>query len=194
MTEPPAAAVVSAVLAAPARLGGVRVLAIDGPSGAGKTTFARAVVAEFGRRGRRVTLIGTDEFATWDEPVAWWPRLRDGVLRELAVGRPGGYRRTEWPQGVPRLGASVVVAVPDVLVLEGVSAGRASVRPSLSHLCWVDEPDPAARLERAVERDGEASRERLSGWQAFERGWFAVDETPLHAHTSFGAVQLGYFD
>jgi hypothetical protein len=75
----------------------------------------------------------------------------------------------------------VTVDVPEVLVLEGVSSGRASVRPSLSYLCWLDGPEAATRLERAVARDGEASRHLLGLWQAFERGWFEVDRTRQYA-------------
>jgi hypothetical protein len=57
------------------------------------------------------------------------------------------------------------------------------VRPSLSHLCWVAGPDPADRLERVVARDGEGFRQPLLGWQAFERGWFTVDDTRRHAQS-----------
>jgi hypothetical protein len=68
-----------------------------------------------------------------------------------------------------------------VLVLEGVSAGRHSIRPRLSALIWCDHPDQAERLERAVARDGEAARKHLARWQRFEQGWFAVDDTRQHA-------------
>jgi hypothetical protein len=167
---------VNALLASPPKLGDVRLLAIDGPSGAGKSTLATAVMAELHSRDVSVALVRTDEFATWEDPVSWWPRLVDGVLDPVREGRPGRYRRMDWTSGFPRLGEFVTVEMPDVLVLEGVSSGRASIRPSLSYLCWVDSPDPAVRLERAVARDGEVSRLPLSGWQAFERGWFAVDK------------------
>jgi hypothetical protein len=76
--------------------------------------------------------------------------------------------KLDWTTGTPRLGEPVTVDVPEVLVLEGVSSGRASVRPWLSHVCWLDGPDAAARLERAVARDGEAARHPLTRWQAFE--------------------------
>jgi hypothetical protein len=161
----------------------VRVLAIDGPSGAGKSTLAARVVAGLRARGCRTALVGTDAFATWDDPVAWWPRLVDGVLRPLADGVAGAYRRMDWTTGVPRPGELVEVAVPDVLVLEGVSSGRTSVRALLSHLCWVSGPPEAARLARVVTRDGEAARAALARWQRFERGWFAVDGTPEAAGT-----------
>lgn len=176
-------AVIDALLAAPARLGGVRVLAVDGPSGAGKSTFAARVVAGLRARGCRTELVSTDAFATWDDPVSWWPQLVDGVLRPLADGVPGAYRAMDWTTGVPRPGELVVVNVADVLVLEGVSSGRTSVRPLLSHLCWLSGGAEAERLARAVARDGEAARAELGRWQRFERGWFAVDGTPGAADT-----------
>jgi ABC-type dipeptide/oligopeptide/nickel transport system ATPase component len=176
-----AVAVVNAVLGVPPRLGGARLLAIDGPSGAGKSTLAASVVADLRARGISAVLISTDDFATWGDPVSWWPRLVDGVLERLREGRPGRYCPMDWTSGSPRPGRPVTVDVPEVLVLEGVSSGRASVRPSLSYLCWLDGPEAATRLERAVARDGEASRHLLGLWQAFERGWFEVDRTRQYA-------------
>lgn len=160
----------------PPRLGRVRLVAVDGPSGSGKSTYAARLAAALG-----ASLISTDDFATWDDPVSWWPRLRDGVLEPLAAGRPGRYVRTEWTGGRPHPGATVAVEVPDVLVLEGVSAGRRSLAPRLSALVWCEVPDPALRLELAVARDGDAARGPLLTWQLFERGWFAVDATMRRA-------------
>ncbi|WP_298180650.1 uridine kinase [Saccharomonospora sp.] len=169
-----------AVSAAPPRLGAVRLVAVDGPSGSGKSAFARKLTAELRNRGVHAELVSTDDFATWDDPVSWWPRLAE-VLDRIAVGLPGRYRAWDWSTGEPRPGAEVRVAVPDVLVVEGVSSGRASIRPRLSRLCWVEVPNPEKRLERAVARDGEAARPMLQAWQRFERGWFAVDEARRHA-------------
>ncbi|MFF0143660.1 uridine kinase family protein [Amycolatopsis sulphurea] len=165
---------IRALFAAPPRLGDVRVLAIDGPSGAGKSTSARAVLAAL---GARTAMVSTDAFATWDDPVSWWPRLEQGVLAPLATGRPGSYRETDWVDGSPRPGRLVPVDVPEVLILEGVSSGRRAVRSRLSCLCWIDGGSEAARLTRTVTRDGEHSRLDLHRWQLFERGWFPVDGT-----------------
>jgi hypothetical protein len=165
------------VLAGPPRLGRVRLVAVDGPSGAGKTTVTTELARRLTDRGVRVAVVPTDHFATWADPVAWWPRLVDGVLLPLRAGRPGGYQRMDWSGGVPRLGDVVSVPVPDVLVVEGMSAGRASVRGWLTVLAWVELPDPRERLDRAVARDGVAHRAELAAWQRFERGWFAVDGT-----------------
>jgi uridine kinase len=164
------------VLAAPARLGEVRLVAIDGPSGAGKSTFAGSLAAELD-----AVLVPTDHFATWTDPVSWWPRLVDGVLAPLARGEAGRYRRMDWSGGSPRLGEWVEVEVPDVLIVEGVSSGRRSVRPELSALVWVELDSASARLARSVARDGESSRPDFVRWQAFEQGWFAVDDTKAAA-------------
>lgn len=175
------AAVVDAVLAAPPRLGGVRLVAVDGPSGAGKSTLARRLVARFDD----AALISTDEFATWDDPVAWWPRLEEGVLRPFARDRPGRYRRTRWVHDIPRPGEWITLDVPAVLVLEGVSAGRAAIHDRLSCLVWVDFADSPARLERSVARDGERYRTELLRWQLFETGWFKVDNPAARAGVKF---------
>ncbi|WIY04903.1 uridine kinase [Amycolatopsis mongoliensis] len=174
---------IEALLAAPARLGAVRLLAVDGPSGVGKSTMAAQVAAGLRARGCRTELVSTDAFATWDDPVSWWPRLVDGVLKPLANGVEGAYRPMDWTGGAPRPGELVRVPVPEVLVLEGVSCGRTSVRPLLSHLCWLSGGPEAGRLARAVARDGEAARAELGRWQRFERGWFAVDGTSEAADT-----------
>jgi hypothetical protein len=166
------------ILATQPRLGDVRLVAIDGPSGSGKSVFADKLLADL----PDAVLVRTDDFATWDDPVAWWPRLVDGVLTPLSRGEPGRYQRTEWRDGRPYPGREVEVRVPDVLLVEGVSSGRRSIRPRLSYLLWCELPDPAERLARAVARDGEASRTPLVAWQSFETGWFAVDGTRAAAH------------
>jgi hypothetical protein len=131
-------------------------------------------MAELRSRDVSVALVRTDEFATWEDPVSWWPRLVDGVLDPVREGRPGRYRRMDWTSGFPRLGEFVTVEMPDVLVLEGVSSGRASIRAG-----WIAPIQPFHSSARWL--DGEVSRLPLSGWQAFERGWFAVDKTRQHA-------------
>ena len=46
-----------------------------------------------------------------------------------------------------------------------------------SVVVWVEVGDRAARLERAVARDGEASRSHLRAWQDDEERFFANDRT-----------------
>ena len=154
----------------------MRLIAIDGPSGSGKSVLADGLLEDLRRNGIRAGLVRTDDFATWDDPVSWWPRLVTGVLVPLWQNRPGTYQRTDWVDGIPRPGAMITVDVPEILILEGFSAGRRSIRPRLTKLVWCELPDRRERLERAVARDGEACRGPLVAWQRFEDGWFAVDD------------------
>ncbi len=166
-----------ALLAAPPRLGRTRLLAVDGPSGSGKSTRAVALVAVLRGRGVSTALVRTDDLASWDEPVAWWSRLERGVLVPAAAGRAGRFTPTVWD--VPR--CDVEVPVTDVLVVEGVSSARRRVAARVSLALWVELAPAAARLERAVARDGERERAHLQAWQHFEQGWFDVDDTRARA-------------
>jgi uridine kinase len=160
----------------PARLGRTTLIAVDGPSGSGKTHHAARLAREL-----NAEVVSTDDFATWDDPVSWWPRLVHDVLIPIKMGKTASYQRIEWTGGRPHPGGHRRLEVPEVLVIEGVSAGRRSIYDTLSWLVWCELPDETTRLERAVARDGEQARKHLLTWQEFERGWFAVDQTKARA-------------
>ncbi|MGB3440781.1 MAG: AAA family ATPase [Actinophytocola sp.] len=160
----------------PPRLGATTLIAVDGPSGSGKTHYANELARELG-----ATVVSTDDFATWDAPVSWWPRLVNDVLIPIEMGKTACYQRIEWTDGRSHPGRYRRIEVPEVLVIEGVSAGRRSIYDKLSHLVWCELPDETIRLERAVARDGEEVRKHMLTWQDFERGWFAVDQTKARA-------------
>lgn len=150
------------------------IIAVDGPSGSGKSTFAAALVAQL---GHRAVLVGTDEFATWDNPVAWWPEFVAGVLAPFEVGEDLRYRPRSWHGDEAVHGPEVVREWRPVLVVEGVSSARRAVASQLSRAWWIDWGSPRQRLDAAVAREGEQSRAHLAAWQRFEDGWFAVDRT-----------------
>ncbi|HEX8868787.1 MAG TPA: (d)CMP kinase [Lentzea sp.] len=164
--------------AAPPRLGDTRLVAVDGPTGAGKSTFAESLAQQLGAQ-----LIKTDHFATWEDPATgWWPRLAE-ALGAVADGRPGRYRKTDWSQGFPCIaeGDEVIIRPQGTIILEGFSSARKALDRSLSLKIFIDHGDEARRLERAVARDGERHRHHFIRWQQYERGWFAVDETRARA-------------
>src|SRR5437879_2186912 len=69
-------------------------------------------------------------FASWEEPLDWWPRLLEQVLRPLADGNVLRYQRYDWT--LHQLGEWVDVAVCAYVVLEGVSSSRDAFQPYLS--------------------------------------------------------------
>lgn len=153
------------------------IVAIDGPSGAGKSRVADALMAKLAANRTGAVLVRTDDFATWDNPVAWWPELETDVLHAFIRRHDYQYRPRVWHDGVPEPGTRVWYRWQPLLVIEGVSSARRRIANRLTHTLWLDGPPAEERLERAVARDGEQARPHLAQWQQFERGWFAVDRT-----------------
>ncbi|MEV6244397.1 AAA family ATPase [Lentzea sp. NPDC051838] len=151
---------------------------MDGPSAAGKSTFAKNLAEELDAQ-----LISTDHFATWEDPTTgWWPRLTE-ALTAVARNLPGSYRKTDWSQGFPCIaeGDEVAISPQRTIILEGFSSARKALDHHLSLKIFVDHGTEEQRLERAVARDGEKHREHFKRWQQYERGWFAIDETKNRA-------------
>jgi uridine kinase len=162
----------------PPRLGGVRLVAVDGPSGAGKTHFAGRLARELA-----APVVHTDDLLDgWDDQFAFWPRLAEQVLDPLRHGRPARYHRYDWHRRAFG-GEPVVVAPAEVIVIEGVSSARRVVRPELTLAVFVQAP-PEVRLDRALARDhGDdvAFSAYLERWRAAENRHFAADDTAAHA-------------
>jgi hypothetical protein len=170
------------VLAGPARLGRTRLVAVDGPSGAGKSVFAARLADAFAALpgAARPPVVRTDDLLDgWDDQLTFWPRLEEWVLGPVRAGRPGAYRRYSWVRRC-FLDRPVPVPVGPVLIVEGVSAARAPVRPELTVSVFVTAPAPV-RLARALDRDGAEILPELRRWHTGERAHFAADRTEAAA-------------
>jgi uridine kinase len=160
------------------RLGNVRLIAVDGPSGAGKTRFAVRLAKQID-----APVVHTDDLLDgWDDQFTFFDRLEDRVLGPLRRGETAFYQRYRWDRGafdpVP-----VRLDPAPVVIVEGVSVARRGVRPDLSLIVFVDAP-PELRLARALARDGDDSvafRAYLERWRSAEDRHFAADRTKQHA-------------
>jgi hypothetical protein len=167
------------VLTRPPRLGPVRLVAIDGPAGSGKTTFARRLATALRAAGARVAEVHTDDLLEgWADMVSFWPRLEEWVLGPLRRGRDAAYRVYDWHAGDWAPGWRPL-PVPDVLILEGVTSARAEARVELSLGVYLI-ADRELRLARGIERDGEALRPHWLRWMADEDRHYALDRTSDH--------------
>ncbi len=155
-------------------LGPVRLVAVDGHAGSGKTTFAARVAAALGG----APVVHLDDLATHEEPFGWVGRLRSQVLAPLAAGRAAEYQVYDWT--LRRFATSRRIPAAPVVLLEGVGAGRRAVRPALAALVWM-ELDAAAARRRGELRDGPELAEFWAGWARAERAHFAADPSRPYA-------------
>jgi uridine kinase len=124
-----------------------RIVAIDGCGGAGKSSLAAKLAALLDD----CPLIHTDDFASWDHPLDWYPRMITQVVEPCPV-----------------------------VLVEGVSASRVEFRPYLSFAIFV-ETDRELRLQRGLERDGEEALPLWQQWMAEEDEYLLRDRPKEYA-------------
>lgn len=153
-----------------AKPGPLRLVAIDGPGGAGKSTFARVLSEAAGE----APIIHTDEFAAADNPIDWWPRLLRQVIEPFARGERARYQRYDWPSET--LAEWHTIEPAPIVIIEGVSAGRIEWAAHLSFVIWIETPRKE-RLRRGVERDGTEALGDWEFWMSEEDAHYECDPT-----------------
>jgi energy-coupling factor transporter ATP-binding protein EcfA2 len=146
-----------------------RLICVDGPAGSGKTTLADEIAELSGAP----VLHMDDMFEGWDG----LPRITEQLqtlLRPLADGRSGTYRRWDWPAN--DWAETVLVPPAPLLVLEGVGSGSAEVADLVTVLAWVEVPYDL-RMARGLERGGVGVAENWQKWATDEQALFAREDT-----------------
>jgi uridine kinase len=163
----------TAICRRPPSCGLTRVIAVDGPGGAGKTTFAARLRDGFGQ-DHVAPVVHTDDFASWDNQFDWAPLLREQVIEPIRRGEPGRYQRYDWVER--RFAEWHEVPVADVVIIEGVGAAQRLFADALAMAVWIETP-PDVRLARGIARDGEELRAFWQQWIVGEQAHFAADGT-----------------
>jgi len=157
------------------RCGATKVVAVDGPSGAGKTDFATAL---FERLPGAQLLHMDDLYPGWDGLEQAVADVHDQVLAPLARGEQARYRRWDWVRD--RYAEWHSLPATDLLLLEGVGSGARPGWHLESALIWL-EADRDVRFRRGIERDDELYLPYWRSWAAREEALFAVDGTRSRA-------------
>ncbi|HZE37735.1 MAG TPA: hypothetical protein VE172_02895 [Stackebrandtia sp.] len=164
----------------PPRLGDTRLVAVDGRSGSGKSTFAGRLAEAAQEKFTDVALIHTDDLLPgWVHPTGFADNLDNWVLRPLKDREPASYPTYDWVADRFRDTWSDI-GRPALLIVEGVTTAAARFRPWLSYAAWV-RTDAAECLRRGIERDGEAMRGEWDIWREREVDILAADDIESHA-------------
>ncbi|WP_295822858.1 hypothetical protein [uncultured Microbacterium sp.] len=174
--DPVADALAAALAAVSARIVAVGaanpVVALDGRSGAGKSSLARRLVAAWPGRGR-VQLVALDDvYPGWDGLAEGVEYARRVILSPHARGLIGVWERWDWEASARAEAYAVDPSLP--LVVEGSGLLTPEVARLADVSVWVDAPLPS-RKARALGRDGDTYRPHWDRWAAQE-------ERHLEAH------------
>ncbi|WP_431953047.1 uridine kinase family protein [Actinacidiphila sp. bgisy167] len=154
--------------ALPPSCGSVRLVAVDGHAGSGKTTFAGALAGALDG----APVVHLDDLATHEQLFEWPGRLREQVLEPLRRGETARPAKYDWV--ARRFATALEVPSAPVVLLEGVGAGRREVRPWLAALLWLEVSREVAR-ERGERRDGPGLAGFWEGWMRAQDAHFAAD-------------------
>jgi hypothetical protein len=156
------------------------VVALDGPSGAGKTRLALALAARV--PGAAVVHLD-DLYPGWDGLDAAVPLLAEQVLVPLAGTSPIAVPTWDWERDEPGARRTLTALGPPrpaVVLVEGAGAGARPVAPHLAGLIWVEAADDVRR-RRALARDGDSYAPHWLRWARQETAHFRREGTRARA-------------
>ncbi|WP_324643350.1 aminodeoxychorismate synthase component I [Pseudarthrobacter sp. LT1] len=154
------------------------IIAVDGRSGAGKTTLAVELAARL-RAHHKVSLFHLEDiYPGWDGLAAGVERYVSTVLAPLSRGEAATWTSWDWENHYD--GDSRVTLPAEIVIVEGVGAAAEAARPMLGAVIWAESPDDVRRT-RALGRDGETYEPYWDQWAAQEEEWLGRDDVPAHA-------------
>lgn len=174
-----AAGILALVRESPVRCGRTRVVAIDGRSGAGKTTLAQELSARLDAPVVSLEFL----YGGWDGLERGIGLLVTEVLQPLSRGQTAHVPRYDWMRGA--WDEPVSLDPPQTLIVEGVGAGARRAAAFESLLVWIEKPPPV-RKKRALDRDGETFAPHWEQWAAAEDAMLARERTPGRADLIVG--------
>ena len=164
------------------------VLAIDGPSCAGKSILATAVALRSG-----ASVLEGDDFYRDTLPqltvsqreamsdvavvnaVIDWERLRDQALLPLLAGTSATFQPYNWETDDGRLAPPKTIPAAEVIIVEGVYAGRPELADLVDIAVYLG-VDPETRARRYADRENDPDWAHF--WERGEAYYFSAVRPP----------------
>ena len=149
--------------------------AIDGPAGAGKTTYAAQLEAELSVSATVKTIHMDDLYNGWDNALSnALSEILDRISTAHLAGRECVIKKFNW--STMQFDSEEIITPTDFLIIEGVGAAQQIVRESGAITYWLD-IEAEIGLQRVLARDGAHIEVQMRQWQIDQDKHFARDET-----------------
>ncbi|MGO4145016.1 chorismate-binding protein [Paenarthrobacter sp. YAF11_1] len=149
------------------------IIAVDGRSGAGKTTLAVELAARL-RQHHKVSLFHLEDiYPGWNGLMPGIERYVGTVLTPLSSGQAAEWTSWDWERHYD--GGLNVTLPAEIVIVEGVGAAADAARPMLDAVVWVEAPGDDRR-RRALARDGSTYEPYWDSWAAQEDEWLSTDQ------------------
>jgi molybdopterin-guanine dinucleotide biosynthesis protein A len=176
------------------------VIAIDGPTCAGKSILATAVALRSGAsvlegddfyRRTLASLTLSQREAMSDaavvDAVIDWERLRNQALLPLRAGKSATFQPYDWEADDGRLAPPKTIPAADLIIVEGVYAARPEFANLLDGAVYLG-VDPQTRARRYAERENDPDWARF--WERGEAHYFSVVRPPASFDLQLDAEEL----
>ena len=154
-------------------LGTTRLVTIDGPAGAGKTTYAKQLADAMRGSGFTTATIQMDDlYNGWDglSDPQLPSHLQDWILRPLQSGQAIQHPVFDWER--KEFGGKRQLPTADNLIVEGVGAGQPALAEYADFRLWLSAP-VSVRAARLRARQGPSPDEWWQRWRSQEDEYFA---------------------
>lgn len=154
------------------------VVLVDGRSGAGKTSLARLLTAQWPLHTDPQLVALDSIYPGWDGMDAGVARAYDQILRPHGRGFVGTWQRYDWDAG--EYAESSAVDPSRGLIVEGCGVLSPRTARVADVRVWVESPEPS-RKRRALARDGDLFRPHWDRWALQEVRHIRRDDPIGHA-------------
>jgi uridine kinase len=152
-------------------LAGVRLVALDGRSGSGKTWLAERLAAPSGAPVIHLE----DLYPGWDGLAATAGVLADWVTGPLGRGQPARWRRFDWD--TMSYAGWHTTGPADVIILEGCGSIRAQLASVYSARIWVEAPATVRQQRLRARPDWPAYAPHAERWARAEDRLYQAEQT-----------------